>query len=358
MKNRKRKTEIRESYMVLVAIFLICIGSSVSTLHAQSGLSMSASGNVRDVNSNKFIPNIRIFLFKIEYGQLTRAYSDVSNNSGYYKIRFLPAGKYRFGIDIPDIGYLHIFWLSDNGSALVDYYDVEIKEGQNKIINILLGEAQYPSVSKLDNDLLGEICFTIEYTSNSLKDIETIGKAAQTPCEKLTITGPDIDVVGDDVPLLSMKGEPANGQIVFETSFKYAYDCFKEKCFYDNFRLNVNIVVKLHTPNYYKQFYPEIDDNNFFLCLKECTSKHEMYHFNAYPPVACKWWKEFLNGVNSMEKECCTDKESCRENMNKRWGKYSAEIDKEMGETETGTETLSKKCDSDCLENANKKSTQ
>lgn len=344
--------------MVFIAILLLYISAAVTPIHAQSGLSMSASGNVRDVSSNEFIPNIRIFLFKIEYGQLTKVYSDVSNNSGYYKIRYLPAGKYRFGIDIPEIGYLHIFWLSDNGSALADYYDVEIKEGQNKIINILLGEAQYPSVSKSDNDLLGEICFTIEYTSNSLKDIKLSSKAAQTPCEKLTITGPDIDVVEDDVQLLSMKGEPANGQIVFESSFKYAYDCFKKKCFYDNFRLNVNIVIKLHTPNYYKQFYPEINDNDFFLCLKECTRKHEMYHFNAYPPVACKWWKEFLNDVNSMEEECCIDKESCRKNMNKRWENYSAKIDKEMGETEIGAEALSKKCESSCLEIVNKKRTQ
>jgi len=358
MKENERKTKIQGSYIVLVVILLFYISALVSPVHAQSGLSMSASGCVRDVNSNKFIANIRIYLFKIEYGQLTRVYSDVSNNRGYYKIRYLPAGKYRFGIDIPEIGYLHIFWLSDNGGALEDYYEVEIKEGQNKIIDILLGEAQYPSVSKEDNDLLGEICFTIKYTSNSLKYIKTRINAAQIPCEKLTITGPDIDVVEDDVQLLSMKGEPANGQIVFETSFKYAYDCFKEKCFYDNFRLNVNVAIKLHTPNYYKQFYPEIDDNDFFLCLKECTNKHEMYHFNAYPPVACKWWEEFLNDVNSMETQCCTDKESCRKNMNKMWEKYSANIDKEMGETETDAEVLSKKCEGDCLKNANKMRTQ
>jgi len=76
---------------------------------------MSVSGYVRDVNSNNPISNVTVILFKMRNGKIVKSFSESSDKTGFYKIRFLEAGIYKFALEIPEIGSIHIHSITNTG---------------------------------------------------------------------------------------------------------------------------------------------------------------------------------------------------------------------------------------------------
>jgi len=306
--------KLKSKIFNFVLMLIVLIGGSAFRVYAQSGLQMSVSGYIRDVNSNVPIPGVEVLIFNLKQESGIRVYKGTSGANGFYKVRFLDAGEYQFSINNPGIGIIHIESIVQGGEV-GNPYSFEITEGVNTTLNIFLGENNFPYIKVDTSEYSGEINFTMLYMN---RQIERRSKLSSTPviskeCEGLTwLFKTEETEVPDDVLLSYPPPKDAIDFGVFKIQYNflpYGYSCENEKCKFSNLRLEVDTCILIHSVNFYMEKYKFAKD--CAECFRKCTLDHENFHADSYFSIACEEWINFLNKLDSIhccEGKDCTDK--------------------------------------------------
>jgi hypothetical protein len=348
---------IRPGYIFL---FLIVFFVGIK-IFPQSGLLMSVYGHIIDLNTNKPLPNISIIIFKIENEQVTDVYEGISDYSGFFKVRYLKSGKYRFMVEIPDVGIVHILIMANpiindhlgaisSEKPIEGDYNFEIKEGRNSNLNIFLKEDSFPNIEKVDENEI--INFTMHYRNNYLKqnsvekDISQKSFSASNNCPGLTIE-PNIDYkpVGDSERIMYNGKECAAlsaAQVVSNPHISYQYACQNNSCIYrpNTTTSTISLYVKHHSVDWIKDTWQSrknmVLSDQCASCLNQSYIEHELYHLANYPQIAQDEWCQFLNRLsNSQTNGCCA--RICKDNiLSLYYGMIDRLNSRVPSETETG----------------------
>ena len=343
-------------YIVVKILLILLIGNSFPAF-AQSGLKMSVSGFVRDVDVDVPIPGIEVVIFKVENGIIADVFKGTSDRDGFYKVRYLAAGNYRFSVTMPTIGMIYIGMITSNGKTYNHLYELKIRDGQNIRLDILMGENPYPSLKRNISLDGSTITFVMKLpkakllkkalSRNLLKDLDE-------SCPGLTVTGPEIYEVSDDEDLVFEEDDPEDKKDIEFGKFSYILaryqpdvECIKESCIFSNFRLDVETCILLHSVNFYKEHF-NTNDDVYAACLRECTKIHEFAHSDSFFPVLCNLWKQLLNDLKILD--CCgNNTDACRDGFIKRFEIFKLALKDELEPTEDEAAQDTKSCENTCL---------
>jgi hypothetical protein len=205
----------------LITISLFLIIGNYFIIFAQSGLEMSVSGLVRDVNSNMPIPGVEINIFKLEKDSISDIFIGTSDKNGFFKIRYLKSGNYIFRIKLPGIGTL--------GATVFEkenFNKFEVQDGRNLYLNIFLGENYIPTFEKNVSLSGGIINIKILYDNNFRPKVENLQRIDKlklsdnvlyhTKSDDLIILGPYVYEVPDEYILKDSKGKESSAVLVFQ----------------------------------------------------------------------------------------------------------------------------------------------
>lgn len=331
----------------MIKILLILLIVSSFLVFAQSGLEMSVSGFVRDVDSNAPIPGIEVIIFKVENGNITDLFRATSNRNGFYKVRFLKAGQYRFAISLHRTRMILMEMISNGGSDISDIYKFEIKEGKNIYLKIFLGESNLPKIRKEISIDGSEINFTMIYRKKLQEISKFKSEDEKKVCDGLTIVGPNIQEVPDDY--IIGYPEPDKDEIKFG-SFWYDYNLIAEeaeckdlKCEFSKIEVYVDTCIFIHSVKFFEEKYKTTED--CAKCFRKCTLVHENSHSFDFFSIACEEWLKFLNELNLIN--CCNNVE-CINEYYKKILEMHGRVKKAMKGTEDRAEEEEKKCESKC----------
>jgi hypothetical protein len=327
---------------VMVTILLFLLIGNAFPVFAQSGLEMSVSGFVRDVDSNAPIPGIEVVIFKVENEVITDVYNGTSDTNGFYKVRYLAAGNYRFSVTMPTIGMIHIGMITSNGKTYSHLYELKIRDGQNIRLDIIMGENPYPSLKRKISLDGSTITFEMNFPKTKLLKkamARNLLKDLEESCQGLTVTGPEIYPVSDDVDLVWEEDDPEDKKDVEFGTFRYILarympnaNCENEKCIFYNFRVDVETCILIHSVNFFKEHF-NTNDDEYAACLRECTKIHEFAHSDAFFPIACDLWKHLLNDLKILT--CCGKNiETCLDGFDKRYEIFKLDLKGQMVLTE------------------------
>jgi hypothetical protein len=335
-------------YLVLIFLFLI-IGSDFH-IFAQSGLQMSVSGYVRDVNSNMPIAGLEVLIFNLEQESRIKVFKGTTNVNGFYKVRFLNAGKYQFSINKPKIGIIHIDAIAQGGEV-GNPYSFEIIEGVNKRLNIFMGENNFPYIKVDTSEYSGEINFTMLYMKRQveIKSIRSSAPVITKECDGLTWIFKTEEIeVPDDYQLIyppPKDGSTDFGSFHFQYNFfTFEYSCENDKCKYTDFRLEVDSCILVQSVNFYMEKYKFTED--CAKCFRKCTLYHENAHANSFFPIACEEWINFLNKFDSIP--CCKDKD-CTDTFYEYLSEFKKKIKSELEKEHDTLKVKDRECQSKCL---------
>lgn len=331
--------------------FLIIFIITVSYMPARSGIQMSVSGFVRDAQTKMPLSGVTVYIFREnqEPGDTDNVFSGTSDNNGYYKIRFLDAGKYSFSIEIPGIGTVQIGMIANDGSSTSDYYDFEITEGRNKRLNIFLGTNAYPYIERNDNKLWNEINFTMLYVVD--------GKEAISPtqrghvCNNMEILEPGKPQYISDETVIIIDGKEKSGIFKYQRERACNTKCKNGKCDFDICQAKVRTSIELHGAGWLKKKHPNWSDE-LIACQLKCLQTHEMVHYNMFIPICCEEWNNFLDYLkNSNNNICCKEKKDCDSHLEEKLKTFWDKVVSRMKGTETNAVKeqqgcISEKCSS------------
>lgn len=157
--------------MVKMLLFLL-IGNAFPVF-SQSGLEMSVSGFVRDIDNNAPIPGVEVIIFRLEQNSITDIFKGVSNKNGFYTVRYLETGEYEFYLYIPGEGLIYVFRNHSSDQRIMNL--ISIKDGINTNLDIFLG-VDDEEIEYRDDSLDGtRICYNLIY-----KKFEEIQKSETT----------------------------------------------------------------------------------------------------------------------------------------------------------------------------------
>lgn len=313
---------------------------------------MSVSGFVKDISSNKAIVGIEIIIFKLEHEKVIDVFTGTSDINGFYKIRYLNAGKYRFAIDIPEIGRVHIGMIASNGS-MQGFYDLEIKEGRNTELNFYLEENSYPYIER-NNISEYWINFTMQYVrhdlqisgiSNSLSKSETL----DTSCGDLTIKDAKKTEVPGKKEIITRDGKKAEGLFVIQFTYKGLIKCPDGKCVVFNLTGIWDTEILFHSMEWYKDKYPDRSEK-LNLCNLQCTLEHEKIHSVEFKPIACNEFTKLVEYTKNISTPCCEENMStiCKDELRKLVDEMITRVDDTL--KEDSAYEASDSCKEKCLE--------
>lgn len=308
-------------YLVLIFLFLI-IGSDFH-IFAQSGLQMSVSGRIREFNTHRPLAGVKIEVCRFENEKITDVKRSKSSRNGYFKIRFLDAGQYRLSIDIPEIGGLHIDSIASYGMIGKDNYKFEVKDGQNVVINVFLGEYQFPYIQRKDSFDKNRIEITMFYTNEMKQGLLYAGENQQRqekmlqdedinmPTASLSSSSPcpglhfnywcPIITLPDDFPL-SFEDDVGGKIMLYSDMKNLGYLCKNDQCNFDDFILEGGAIIVLRRPQWFDMHYNcpgPGQDIECGECHHECTKKHELIHWEdfkySFVTYACRFLEEIRN---------------------------------------------------------------
>jgi len=355
------KNKIINSFLML----LVLISGSTLSVYAQSGLQMSVSGQVREFNSNEPLAGINIELSRLENEKITDIQSSKSNQNGYFKIRFLKTGHYKFSIDIPEIGLLYI----DFVPSRKNYYQVEIEDGKNIELNVFLGEYLFPYISRKDSLDSSKIDFVMFFTKemvqgehsyanekiNEAKEGGTVKKLEaplnlSSPCDLLHFNyWCPIFTVPENFPLDFEDG--ARGVTLIYKYYKgIDYDCEDDRCKYD-FRIEAGACIAIKSPQWHAANMCDSQSTECGECYYECTRKHELVHWEdfkkCFVPIACKYIEQLK--IIPVDCECREDwVDKCRKKYYELIENLKAEYRECYEPTEDNAYGVSDPCDDIC----------
>ncbi|HLP48763.1 MAG TPA: carboxypeptidase-like regulatory domain-containing protein [Candidatus Kapabacteria bacterium] len=329
--------------VIAAAFFLLGLIITGSDIAAQSGLQMSVSGYVRDVATKMPIPGVTVYIFRAN-----RDTEDIDNNvfsgtsdvNGHYKVRFLDAGKYSFSIEIPGIGGVHIGMIANDGSSTAGYYDFEIEEARNKMLNIFLGTNSYPHIERKDCKLRSEINFTMLYVMDS----KEASRSAQRGhvCNGMEIFEPGEPRYVTDETQIIVDGKEKDG--VFKYQFEHACfnECRNRKCGFGFCQAELMTSIELHGPDWVKKKHPGWS-NELIACQIDCLLKHEKVHYSMLIPICCEEWNNFLNSRKN-KNICCEKNQTCKDFTADKWKIFLDNVDAKMNGTETNANQVQQAC--------------
>jgi hypothetical protein len=282
-----------------IALLWFILSGAGAIIFAQSGLKMSVSGYVREVNTNIPISGVEVLLFDMEQDNGIKVFRGTSNSVGFYKIRYLAAGEYEFSVINPSIGLIHIETITQGGEHRNPYL-FEIEVGINKTLNVYMGEYDYPLIKTSTSPDLSKIDFTMLYVKRQVQSRSAKAAASSViykECDGLTwIFNTDVREIEDDeyIKYPPPKDGVDFGGFTLQYDFQeYTYQCKDDLCKYSDFKLIVDSCIVIHKPSFYEKVLNL--PAKCAACYQQCTLNHENAHVNSFFPVACEEWINFLN---------------------------------------------------------------
>lgn len=320
--------------LLLCSIIVLITGITYRSF-SQTGLLMSVYGWVRDVETGKPIPNITIHLFKVmPNGNFTYVSSGTSDSNGFYKVKYLEAGAYEFSIKIPEIGSLfigvHGDWIEDTSSRekrLKGPYTFEVRKGENKNLNIFLGERTIPGVKReesLDSRRIDITMFSskreelkADLETKTLKAIEKLITSQEEIREEyrgLIIIQHLIPMEAGDNEKLGKTGN-ADAEYQHELVYSAPWICEKTTCKFKEAPKGVfKGWIRIHNFDWIKKRENEKRKNkgeppysdDYIRCLINCLIVHEKTHMELATQIVKKCWDEYLS-ILPVEDKCCDE---------------------------------------------------
>lgn len=336
--------------IIAVTIFLSFIIGGVDATFAQSGLQMSVSGRVRDLNSHELIPGATITVFKLPADTLDDIFSGTSNESGFYKIRYLEAGDYRFLITIPFEGIVYVDGIEFGGSGR-DFYKFKIEEGRNVNLNIFIGKDKSPDVSREDTFNGSVINFKLIYADYDKISGKTESKSRsyiQSPGCDETYNGlviksaGEIITVGDNEKIMGSSKMEAGFIFNLEVFDPYI-NCNKQddrcdiKFFNPNKKGLFSGDIKIHSFNWVKSHFDP--QNQIPVDRFKCMYNALIYHEETHRQLACSdivkiEWDNFLSNLKKKFECKCEEKNFCIKVFVRYLEKFRKEVKEKILRTE------------------------
>ncbi|MCP4148841.1 MAG: carboxypeptidase regulatory-like domain-containing protein [bacterium] len=325
----------RKLFCLITMTLLVIIGSNTQ-LHSQNGVQMSLTGVVQNIDNKSPVSGVKVTLFKLNDQGIKGIFSAVSDSKGFYKIRLLEAGKYRFAVDMPGIGIIQISMSASNGVSTQWYYEFEVMEGKNSRLNIFTGQNPYAYIERNDNAALNEMNFIMLYdipasrqnkTKKSPEDMGVRDNAKRTADrdmkgDTLAILPPNI---GGEINYGSLILRPVietitsdtiytedeetgekrkcNGLSTFILTIKKATWCIDGICNYE-LKAEMKRYLTIHTMQWYADNHPE-NSHQLNSCHRDCTIVHETVHHQDFIDLTYPEWQKFLAELNRSTIKCC-----------------------------------------------------
>jgi len=326
-------------------------------------LLMSVYGWIKNIETGNSIQGIIISLFKITEDEKYISISEgTSDKNGFYKLKPLESGAYHFSIEIPGRGIVHIGFI-EFGRIAEDYYKLEIKAGENKNLNIFLGENVLPDIKREEFHNGRRIDFTMiidkevepetTHKSAGAKSLE-IQQAMQEEYKGLRIIqDPNLNVVGDD-KRLGYKGD-ADG--IYKYSFypEIRATFNGNTCEFPQRKAIFKGWIEIHSFEWEKKKMNEEREKNglpphsddYIRCMYDCLIVHERTHMDLAPKKVKDAWDYFLGKLVPIPAEC---EEECI-----RWAKHwrnhlIVDVEDGIGSTEVFAKKAQKECEKNCIE--------
>jgi hypothetical protein len=338
-----------------IAMLWFILTGAGTIIFAQSGLKMSVSGYVRDVNTDIPIPGVEVLLFDMKQANGIKVYSGTSNSVGFYKIRYLAAGEYEFSVINPAIGFIHIETITQGGEH-INPYSFKIEEGINKILNVYMGEYDYPLIKTSTSLDLTRIDFTMLYVKRQVQSRSAIADASAViykECNGLTwIFNTDVIEIEDDEYIIYPPPKDAVdfGGFAREYQFqKFKAECKDDLCEYPDFKLIVDSCIVIHKTSFYEKIFNL--PAKCAACYQQCTLNHENAHVNSFFPIACEEWINFLDKFDTLP--CCKNGD-CKDQFYEHYGKFIKNINSKVNEEHKVLVVKDKECRASCLKKCDK----
>lgn len=353
-------------YRIVISFGLLIISILIGGISyrsiPQTGLLMSVYGWVKNIESGNSIQGVTINLFKVTDDEKYIFTSEgTSDRNGFYKIKPLEPGIYRFSIELPERGTVYIGFIEFGGGS-EDYYKLEIKAGENKNLNIFLGENTIPDIKREEFQNGGRIDFIMiihkEVESKTMRksaDVKPLEfqQAMAEDTGLSIIQDPNLIVVGEHKQL-GYKGNAA-GIYKFEFDPEIRTTFKGNTCEFPQPKAIFNGWIEIHSFEWLKtkmneereknELPPHSDD--YIRCRYDCLKVHERTHMDLAPKRVKDAWDYFLKKLVPISAECM---EECI-----RWRKQWEErliVDVEDGidATELFAKKAQRECDKNCIE--------
>ena len=348
------KMNVVKLFWVLLVIIFLNIGSMN---FSQSGLLMSVYGHVIDLNTNEPLTNTVVRIFQTENDKSLEAYEGVSDSTGFFEVRYLEPGEYRFFIETPDLGAIYIGNIGTyiKGNSIIstapinDPYSFEIEDGKNLNLNIYLKDNSFPKVERKDSKIPNSIDFFMYYISNKTESkamaVSKSGQLAnENSCPGFNFYETTMNQVPDNERIL-LNGEECIalfGWQVNLTGVIIPCRCRNNKCEYDtnNARGNFYNQIQFHSPEWIKVTWRthknlELSDR-CSSCINQSFVEHEKYHARLAPDIVNEEYCNLLERIKNLD-ICCQDVNVCISRRQQLWDETLANINNRISrETEQG----------------------
>ncbi len=315
---------IKLVFALVVLIFLLVIN-----IFPQSGLLMSVYGWVFDLNTNDPLEGINVSIVKIENDKAISAFEGISDNNGFFEIRYLEAGKYRFLVEIPAIGMIYIGNIgtfikggSINSTQNSDFYSIEIEDGKNLNLNIFLEDSTFPKIERKDFKMKNSIDFYMYYIGNIFRDdaiLKTESRQIRQACTGFEFHGPGEPMqVQDNEKIMHNDNECISlfGWQLDLTTIIIPKRCIRGKCEFNT----TNPVgrfysqIQCHSSEWIKETWRVHKElvltDACSTCLNKSHIEHEKYHAKKAPAIA---EEEYCKLVETVKNSyiCCQKVTDC-----------------------------------------------
>ncbi len=348
---------MREILLTLTVLTYLTMGGTGLPLYCQSGILMSVSGYVRDVNTHQPMGGVEVYLFRLENNDLSEGLSGKSNQNGIYCIEGLEAGNYTFSISIPGTGNIYIskialraqssFWEEEEKNI----YDIEIKEARNIKLNFFLGEDSSPDIERCDIKFENEIQVIMRYISGAPLEpsgIKSFSKP-ESPftCSGLDISFPEMKLVPDYEVLRDNEGKEGIALLSSQITGKAStYKCDDGECDFGEVSGQIRSTISYHSDKWYSERYSF--DDNLNKCIKQCDLEHEGKHFGDLLSIGCKEWKKFKDTLDNAPISCdCSD--DCAKKLLKRFNRFKRKVAQGLNAREETITNESNTCKDECV---------
>jgi len=240
---------------------------------------------------------------------------------------------------------------------------LEIKPGENKNLNIFLGENVLPDIKREEFQNGGRIDFTMiidkevepEMTGKSagVKSLE-IQQAMEEEYKGLRIIqDPNLNPVGDDIQI--GKGDKGGR---YKFSFRVRTTSYRfngRTCEFPQPEAILKGWIEIHYFEWLKKKMNKEREKNglphylddYIRCMYNCLIVHERTHMDLAPKAVKNAWDNFLKKLVPISAECSDE---C-----KRWKNYCEErlkvdVEDGIGLTQLDADNAQKECEKNCIE--------
>jgi hypothetical protein len=345
---------------------------------------MSVYGNVTDLNSSEVLSGITIYFFKIENEENTTIFEGTSDSNGFYKVKYLEPGLYRFQIIVPEMGNIYIFRIGTyiQGNLVIsksgdEDYLFEISEGKNFNLNIFLGENYFPNINRIDVEEKNQIDFYLYYVNTSFIDnspsqVDPIQNKKQVNsqnaknCPGLFIDNVVMHPVADTDKIM-LFGNECNALYTYQQvggvgkifNVGLLADCPKPscKCTFKNFKGRFYPYILYHSDKWVKDTWKNKKNirisDSCATCLNQSMIIHEEYHASKAIQIItdeyCDFQKRLLQ--NPIR---CTSPSTCNNKADLEFYTALTNMASRMRQTESGAFSDQKShYDRNCLRRCN-----